>query len=92
MVEGARLESVFRGNSNVGSNPTRTASRDSRIKTASSLAFCRLMSSGCASLADDAEHVSPDRASELTTRALRFQSIAAELSACATLWRRDSLD
>jgi hypothetical protein len=55
-------------------------------------AFCRLMSTGCASLADDAEQVSPTRASELTTRALRFHSIAAELSACATLWRRDSLD
>ena len=27
MVEGARLESVFRGNSNVGSNPTLSASR-----------------------------------------------------------------
>ena len=26
MVEGARLESVFRGNSNVGSNPTLSAS------------------------------------------------------------------
>ena len=25
MVEGARLESVFRGNSNVGSNPTLSA-------------------------------------------------------------------
>ncbi|MEA9985802.1 MULTISPECIES: DNA-directed RNA polymerase subunit beta [Subtercola] len=55
-------------------------------------AFCRLMSAGCASLADDAEVVSPARASELTTRALRFHSIAAELTACATLWRRQSLD
>ena len=27
MVEGARLESVFRGNSNVGSNPTLSASQ-----------------------------------------------------------------
>ncbi|RFA13804.1 DNA-directed RNA polymerase subunit beta [Subtercola boreus] len=55
-------------------------------------AFCRLMASGCASLADDAEALDPARASELTTRALRFQSIAAELAACATLWRRESLD
>ena len=28
MVEGARLESVFRGNSNVGSNPTLSAIRN----------------------------------------------------------------
>ncbi len=28
MVEGARLESVFRGNSNVGSNPTLSASHE----------------------------------------------------------------
>jgi hypothetical protein len=27
VVEGARLESVFRGNSNVGSNPTLSASK-----------------------------------------------------------------
>ncbi len=27
MAEGARLESVFRGNSNVGSNPTLSASK-----------------------------------------------------------------
>ena len=30
MAEGARLESVFRGNSNVGSNPTLSASLNSR--------------------------------------------------------------
>ena len=29
MVEGARLESVFRGNSNVGSNPTLSATLES---------------------------------------------------------------
>jgi hypothetical protein len=29
VVEGARLESVFRGNSNVGSNPTLSASLES---------------------------------------------------------------
>ncbi|UFS59448.1 DNA-directed RNA polymerase subunit beta [Subtercola endophyticus] len=55
-------------------------------------AFCRLMATGCASLADDAEVLSPARASELTTRALRFQTIAGELTACASLWRRESLD
>jgi hypothetical protein len=31
VVEGARLESVFRGNSNVGSNPTLSASMSSKI-------------------------------------------------------------
>jgi hypothetical protein len=31
VVEGARLESVFRGNSNVGSNPTRTANHHGEI-------------------------------------------------------------
>ena len=30
MVEGARLESVFRGNSNVGSNPTLSAMESSK--------------------------------------------------------------
>ncbi|CAN5288393.1 hypothetical protein BH09ACT6_BH09ACT6_13540 [soil metagenome] len=55
-------------------------------------AFCRLMSSGCASLADDAETLSAERATALTTRALRFHSIAAELSGCAKLWRSGSLD
>ncbi len=33
MVEGARLESVFRGNSNVGSNPTFSASSAPFIQT-----------------------------------------------------------
>ncbi|QWT23952.1 DNA-directed RNA polymerase subunit beta [Subtercola sp. PAMC28395] len=55
-------------------------------------AFCRLMSSGCASLADDAETTSAERATALTTRALRFHSIAADLTACARLWRSGSLD
>ncbi len=31
MVEGARLESVFRGNSNVGSNPTLSAIEKSKL-------------------------------------------------------------
>ena len=31
MAEGARLESVFRGNSNVGSNPTLSASNSADI-------------------------------------------------------------
>lgn len=55
-------------------------------------AFCRLMSTGCANLADDVEAVFPERASELTTRALRFHSLSTELGGCAALWRRESLD
>ena len=55
-------------------------------------AFCRLMSAGCTSFADDAEAVSADRASELTTRALRFHSLSTEFGGCASLWRRESLD
>ena len=33
MAEGARLESVFRGNSNVGSNPTLSANLSARFIT-----------------------------------------------------------
>ena len=36
MVEGARLESVFRGNSNVGSNPTLSAIQNKLQKIARS--------------------------------------------------------
>ncbi len=55
-------------------------------------AFCRITSAGAVSVADDADPVSPDRASELTTRALRLSQTAAELSACARLWHRGALD
>ena len=55
-------------------------------------AFCRVTAAGCVSVADDREGVDPVRASELTTRALRFTSTAEELTACARLWRADSLD
>ncbi|MES2169704.1 MAG: DNA-directed RNA polymerase subunit beta, partial [Actinomycetota bacterium] len=48
-------------------------------------AFCRIMSLGCTSIADDADAASPDRASELTTRALRFSTTAAEFTSCARL-------
>ena len=42
MAEGARLESVFRGNSNVGSNPTLSASILPRINTSDChCAHCR---------------------------------------------------
>lgn len=55
-------------------------------------AFCRVAASGAASVADDREAVDPERASELTTRALRFTRTAEELTVCARLWRSDSLD
>jgi len=55
-------------------------------------AFCRVTAAGCLSVADDRDPLDPDRASELTTRALRFTSTAEELTACARLWRSDSLD
>ena len=55
-------------------------------------AFCRIMSLGCTSVADDSDSTSPERASELTTRALRFSTTANEFVSCARLWRTDSLD
>ena len=45
MVEGARLESVFRGNSNVGSNPTLSAILESITyngKRAMGACYCNL--------------------------------------------------
>jgi hypothetical protein len=55
-------------------------------------AFCRVAASGAASVADDREVLDPQRATELTTRALRFTRTAEELTACARLWRSGSLD
>jgi hypothetical protein len=55
-------------------------------------AFCRIMSNGCTSIADDAEFGSPAAATTLTTRALRYETIGADLRHSATLWRRDDLD
>jgi len=54
-------------------------------------AFCRLMALGCTSIADDADATFPERATELTTRALQFSQTAAEFSACARLWRAGTL-
>lgn len=54
-------------------------------------AFCRVQASGASHLADDYEGTEPDRASGLTTRALRLSTYAVDLTACAALWRRDSL-
>lgn len=55
-------------------------------------AFCRVSAAGAGSVADDQDVTAPDRASELTTRALRLTTTAAELSACARLARADALD
>ncbi|MCU1527528.1 MAG: DNA-directed polymerase subunit beta [Frondihabitans sp.] len=55
-------------------------------------AFCRLAAAGATSVADDLEATQPDRASELTRRALRLSELAVDLTACAGLWRDGSLD
>lgn len=54
-------------------------------------AFCRVEASGATHVADDYEGTEPERASALTTRALRLVDYATDLSACAALWRRESL-
>jgi hypothetical protein len=55
-------------------------------------AFCRVTSLGATSVADDVEVPSPERATALTTKALRLSHMAGELVACARLWRAGSLD
>jgi hypothetical protein len=55
-------------------------------------AFCRVEAAGATSIADDQDAASPERASELTTRAARLATTAEELTACARLARSDSLD
>ena len=54
-------------------------------------AFCRIQASGSTHVADDYEATEPERASSFTTRALRLSDYAADLAACAALWRRDAL-
>lgn len=53
--------------------------------------FCRVQASGAAALADDYDATEPERATAFTKRALRLDSYADDLTACAGLWRRDSL-
>ena len=55
-------------------------------------AFCRISAAGCTSVADDADLTSPDRATELTTRALRFSQTAEDFTSCARLHRAGSLE
>ncbi|MFS0794550.1 DNA-directed RNA polymerase subunit beta [Microbacterium sp. 1P10AE] len=54
-------------------------------------AFCRVQASGATHVADDYENTESERASALTTRALRLSTYADDLAAAATLWRRDAL-
>jgi hypothetical protein len=55
-------------------------------------AFCRIASAGCTSVADDVETTNPNRATELTARALRFSQTAEEFTACARLYRAERLE
>jgi hypothetical protein len=55
-------------------------------------AFCRVAAAGCTSVADDADVTNSERATELTTRALRFTQLAEEFTSCARLHRADSLE
>lgn len=55
-------------------------------------AFARVLSAGCASLADDSDLVNPERATQLTTQASRLAHTATEFSVCARLWRDGGLD
>lgn len=55
-------------------------------------AFCRVLSAGATSVADDADAVNPERATELTTRADRLALTADEFTACARLYRAGNLE
>jgi len=56
-------------------------------------AFCRVEAAGASSIADDQDAAaSPERASELTTRALRLTTTAEELASCARMSRAGTLD
>jgi hypothetical protein len=55
-------------------------------------AFSRVEAAGCASVADDADVTNSERATELTTRSLRFTQLAEEFTACARLHRAGSLE
>ena len=55
-------------------------------------AFCRVSATGATSIADDVEPTSPERATELTTRAYRLTQTASEFTSCARLFRANSLD
>jgi len=54
--------------------------------------YCRIMSLGAATLADDRELLDEEHAGRLTTRALRYAAFADELHAGARRWRDGTLD
>jgi hypothetical protein len=54
-------------------------------------AFCRVTAAGAVQRADAPEGSEPERASSFTTRALRLTTYAEDLTASASLWRRDNL-
>jgi len=54
-------------------------------------AYCRVMSAGNTSLADDSDASNAERATELTTRALRYDGFAGELREAAYAWRHGTL-
>jgi hypothetical protein len=55
-------------------------------------AFCRICAAGATSIADDSDFTSPERATELTSRADRFAITADEFTTCARLQRAGLLD
>ena len=55
-------------------------------------AFCRVTSAGATSVADDLDTITPERATELTTRALRLSTTAEELTSAARLYRAGTLE
>jgi hypothetical protein len=55
-------------------------------------AFCRVTAAGASDVADDQESADPDRASELTRRALRLTTTADELAVCARLAHDGALE
>ena len=55
-------------------------------------AFCRVTSAGCTDVANDIDTITPERATDLTTRALRLSIMADEFTSCARLYRDGSLD
>ncbi|SEB96884.1 hypothetical protein SAMN04489806_2257 [Paramicrobacterium humi] len=55
-------------------------------------AYCRVSAAGATSIADDLESTEPQRATELTRRAVRYAQFARDLTSAARLWRLDSLD
>jgi hypothetical protein len=55
-------------------------------------AFCRVTSAGATSVADDLDNITPERATELTTRALRLTTTGEELTSAARLYRAGNLE